>query len=305
MYNYLPTSTPQHHHKKEYMNQTPRHQHLIIDAGGTKTAFALLHDGGIFRCAVAGINPNYTPEEDILRTLADAVNRLPKGTAILETDYYGSGCATPQNALRMEGFLRMFFPTADIRVWSDLMAPCHALARDSEAIVGILGTGAASCHYDGRTMVRRAPSLGWMLGDEGSGTHLGKCLVAAYLSETLPHPIRTTFEERYRLNRELVMQRLYQEPKPNLFLSQFPPFLHEHITDEAVRQLVMSAFGVFFGKQKRHYPGAERLPWHFSGSVAAHFEKELREAGDKSGCTVGNVAADPLEVMVKNRIFAD
>ena len=217
------------------MNQPSRHSHLLVDAGGTKTAFALLYDGGVFRCQCDGINANYTSEADILRILGEAAPQFPKEISIREIDYYGAGCATPQNALRMEGYLRMYFPTADIRVWSDLMAACHALAGGREAIVCILGTGAASCHYDGHEMIGRAPSLGWLLGDEGSGTHLGKCLVTAYLSETLPHPIRTAFEERYHLNRDLILHKLYQEPNPNLFLSQFAPFLNEFREETAIR----------------------------------------------------------------------
>ena len=281
------------------MNQPSRHSHLLIDAGGTKTAFALLYDGGVFRCQCDGINANYTPEADILRILGEAVPQFPKEVSIREIDYYGAGCATPQNAFRMEGYLRMYFPTADIRVWSDLMAACHALAGGREAIVCILGTGAASCHYDGHDMVARAPSLGWLLGDEGSGTHLGKCLVTAYLSETLPHPIRTAFEERYQLNRDIVLHKLYQEAKPNLFLSQFAPLLNEFREDPAVRQLIINAFETFFTKQKIHYPNGTGLPWHFTGSVAAHFETMLREAAETAGCKIGEIAGDPMERLVQ------
>lgn len=277
------------------MNHTPQYPHLLIDAGGTKTAFALLYDEKVFRCQGAGINANYTPEADILRILAEAAPQFPKEITISEIDYYGAGCATPQNAMRMESYLRMFFPTADIRVWSDLMAACHALADGREAIVCILGTGAASCHYDGREMIHRAPSLGWMLGDEGSGTHLGKHLITGYLSGTLPQPVCAAFEERYRLNRELVLHKLYQEPKPNLFLSQFAPFLKEHIAEPAIRQIVTEAFTAFFMKQKSHYPGCNGLPWHFTGSVAAHFEEALREAAKAAGCEIGEIAGDPME----------
>ena len=85
--------------------------HLLVDAGATKTAFALLYDGKIFRCQGAGINANYTPEADILRILAEAAPQFPKEVTISEIDYYGAGCATPQNALRMEGYLRLYFPT--------------------------------------------------------------------------------------------------------------------------------------------------------------------------------------------------
>ena len=268
--------------------------HLLVDAGATKSAFVLLGGDEPFRCQCAGINANYTPEADILRILAEAVSQFPKQTAIETIDYYGAGCATPQNALRMEGYLRLYFPTADIRVWSDLMAACHALAGGREAIVCILGTGAASCFYNGREMVRRAPSLGWMLGDEGSGTHLGKSLLTAYLSDALPHPICKTLEERYRLSREYILHRLYQEPQPNLFMSQIAPFLRENLTEPAVRQIVAIAFNTFFSKQKSYYPDSEGLPWHFTGSVAAHFEEVLRESAETSGCQIGEITGDPM-----------
>ena len=282
------------------MNHSPHRNHLLIDAGATKTAFALLYDGKVFRCQGAGINANYTPEADILRILAEAVPKFPKGVTISEIDYYGAGCATPQNALRMEGYLRLYLPRADIHVWSDLRAACHALAGGREAIVCILGTGAASCHYDGREMIHRAPSLGWLLGDEGSGTNLGKHLITAYLSDALPHPIRKAFEERYLLNRELVLHKLYQEPKPNLFMSQFAPFLRENLTEISVRQIVSNAFSTFFTKQKSYYPNCDNLPWHSTGSVAAHFEEVLREAAAKVGCEIGEIAGDPMERLIHN-----
>jgi len=285
------------------MNHSSPHFHLLVDAGATKTAFALLYDGKVFRCQGAGINANYTPEADILRILAEAVPQFPKEVSICEIDYYGAGCATPQNAMRMEGYLRLYFPSADIRVWSDLMAACHALAGGREAIVCILGTGAASCHYDGQKMVHRAPSLGWMLGDEGSGTNLGKCLLTAYLSDTLPQPIRATLEERYHLTRELVLHKLYQEPKPNLFMSQFAPFLKENIAEPAIRQIVTEAFTAFFRKQKSYYPSCDHLPWHFTGSVAAHFEKVLREAAATAECKIGEIAGDPMERLIGEKNY--
>ena len=284
------------------MSNICQNKHLLVDAGATKSTFVLLDGEAPFRCQCAGINANYTPEADILHILAEAVSQFPKGATINAIDYYGAGCATQQNAIRMEGYLRMYFPTADIHVWSDLMAACHALAGGREAIVCILGTGAASCHYDGHEMVSRAPSLGWLLGDEGSGTYLGKCLLTTYLSEALPHPVRTAFEERYHLNRDLILHKLYQEPQPNLFMSQFAPFLNEYRDEPAIRQLIITAFETFFAKQKSYYPNDNGLPWHFTGSVAAHFETMLREAAETAGCRIGEIAGDPMERIVQLEI---
>lgn len=103
------------------MNQPNHPPHLLVDAGGTKTAFAWLYDGKLFRCQGAGINANYTPEADILRILAEAAPQFPKEATIRGIDYYGAGCATPQNAMRMESYLRMFFPT--VGRWLDAHPP--------------------------------------------------------------------------------------------------------------------------------------------------------------------------------------
>ena len=60
----------------------------------------------------------------------------------------------------------------------------------------------------------------------------------------------------------------------------------------------MDAFTTFFTKQKSYYSGCDALPWHFTGSVAAHFEEVLREAAAKVGCKIGEIAGDPMERLI-------
>lgn len=55
---------------------------------------------------------------------------------------------------------------------------------------------------------------------------------------------------------------------------------------------------LFFLKQKSYYPGCDGLPWHFTGSVAAHFEEVLREAAKSAGCETGEIAGDPMERLI-------
>ncbi len=58
------------------------------------------------------------------------------------------------------------------------------------------------------------------------------------------------------------------------------------------------ASALFFLKQKSYYPGCDGLPWHFTGSVAAHFEEVLREAAKSAGCETGEIAGDPMERLI-------
>ncbi len=275
-------------------------QKIIIDAGATKTAFAVVRDG-IVLCEHTGkgINPNYTSDKDILHVMVNfKFNESSYGTAD-EVFYYGAGCAGWENANRMERLLQSFFPDANIHVYSDLMAVCHALSRGRRSIVGILGTGAATCLFDGTYVENRAPSLGYMLGDEGSGTNLGKRLLTAYLRGQLSPELESMLMKIYNVSFSDVIHCLYRESEPNRFMASFAPFVRNHLDDPLVRKLAIDAFRDFFSIQKSYYEEAETLEWNLSGSVAYHFQEIVREAADHEHCRVGEIIEAPLPLLVK------
>lgn len=275
-------------------------QKIIIDAGATKTAFAVVRDG-IVLCEHTGkgINPNYTSDKDILHVMVNfKFNESSYGTAD-EVFYYGAGCAGWENANRMERLLQSFFPDANIHVYSDLMAVCHALSRGRRSIVGILGTGAATCLFDGTYVENRAPSLGYMLGDEGSGTNLGKRLLTAYLRGQLSPELESMLLKIYNVSFSDVIHCLYRESEPNRFMASFAPFVRNHLDDPLVRKLAIDAFRDFFSIQKSYYEEAETLEWNLSGSVAYHFQEIVREAADHEHCRVGEIIEAPLPLLVK------
>ena len=273
--------------------------HLLIDAGSTKTAFSLLAGGEVLVQAEGrGINPNYCSEADILQVFADFVPQCPADAVVGEIDYYGSGCAAPRNAAFMQEIIARFFPQAHIRVFSDLMAVCHALSRGARAVVAILGTGAAACLFNGTEIERMAPSLGYMLGDEGSGTHLGKQLLTAYLQGALPQQLARELEQEYELSTVTAIHRIYREPEPNRFMSSLAPFVREHGDQPFIRELALNAFRDFFAKNKCHFEEAD-LPWHLAGSVAYHFRDLVREAAAQQHCLVGDIVAAPMEKLIE------
>lgn len=272
--------------------------HLLIDAGATKTAFTLLTEGAVTLQHVdRGINPNYCTETDILQVFAGFVAICPRETAIDAIDYYGAGCMAPRNAALMGELISRFFPNANIQVHSDLMAVCHALSRGTRAIVAILGTGAASCLFDGTSIVRCAPSLGYMLGDEGSGTFLGKQLLTAYLRGTLPAELASDLERSHELSRDKVIHRLYREPEPNRMMASLAPFVQQHLSHPFMHGLALEAFRTFFATQKSCFQG-EDLPWQLSGSVAYHFQDVVREAAVMEECRVGDIVDAPMDKLI-------
>lgn len=270
---------------------------LVIDAGATKTAFTVLdHDQTVFEKLGKGINPNYCSEAHILQVLADFVQNCPNTHQITNVHYYGAGCASAHNALMMEELLLRFFPMAAVEVYSDLVAVCHALSMGETSVCSILGTGSASCLFDGRNVVNRAPSLGYMLGDEGSGTNLGKRLLTVYLRQQLPSSLAKALEEEFQLSPDKVIHRVYREPEPNKLMAQLSTFVHAHLDEPAMRELALSAFRGFFASQKIYYP--QHLTWHISGSVAFFYQEVIQEAAALETCQLGRVVMAPMSYLI-------
>lgn len=275
---------------------------LIIDSGATKTEYILLQRSHvIFRYKNGGININYSSDEYVKEVLGDFVSQLDPEyfSAIQNVFYYGAGCGKEQNRKRISTILTHFFSPKHHRVYSDLLAACHALNQNSPGWVAILGTGSASCLYDGIDIVDIAPSLGFLLGDEGSGTYLGKMFLKYYLSNKLPPEIVTVFEKETGDNRETVMRRLYRENQPNRYMADIAQFMGNHRDDKVIHHLCFDAFRNFFQQQCNYY-GDHKYGREVKiiGSVGFHFQDIVREAAENQNIVVSKIIAAPGDELI-------
>lgn len=272
---------------------------LVTDSGSTKT------DWGFFNTAnnpatfrTAGINPCHQSSDEINRIITDELMpHLSETENVSQVFFYGAGCATPTICNEMADILRKYFPNAAISVASDMLGAARALCGKSEGIACVLGTGSNSCLYDGKDIVGQIPSLGYILGDEGSSAALGKRLLSDCLKHQLPESLCREFMERYNLNMDLILENVYRKPQPNLFLAGFAPFLSEKKDIPEVHKLLIQCFSEFFTRNviSYHKPW---LPVHFAGSVAGTFQQELTDAADALGMTIGNIITAPLKGLV-------
>lgn len=273
---------------------------LLIDSGATKTDFFLKTKNlDIHPFQSDGINVNYVDDEYIESQFKSFINQLHEidYQTINKIRYYGAGCFNKLNAHRVHLILTRLFPHAKIEVYSDLMAVCHALLNDQPGYVGILGTGAASCFYDGAEIVDKAPSLGYLLGDEGSGSHLGKIFLTSFLKGEISKPINAEFEAFFNLSHDMVIPKLYHENQPQKFLSSIPPFLFEHIDNKEIFSLVFQSFNQFFVNQK-HYYKREEISWNISGSVGYYFADILQQAASFNHMTINRIIKSPLTELI-------
>lgn len=277
---------------------------LLADSGSTKTDWLLLDDEGqqVTRFASVGFNPFYQSQAIIAEGLRAEV--VPNVSGLVqEVHFYGAGCADEATSRPAHDALAAAFPGAALAVHSDLLAAARGLCGRGAGIACILGTGSNNCLYDGEKIVNNSGSLGFWLGDEGSGGYLGKRLVVHYLHDELPAELHEAFRVAYPdIARLSVLDRAYKQPFPNRYFAAFAPFLSQHLAHPFIKSLVQDAFRVFLNIYVVRHPGSDSLPVHFTGSVAHRFEAILKGVLDEKGLQLGSIQKSPMPGLVRYHV---
>jgi len=263
---------------------------ILIESGATKST-CIGYNGActFFTYKTTGINATYASKETIVAIFEEIIVKNSIKVAEIENiRYYGAGCFNAENAEKVKEVLNGLFPNAKVIVLSDLYAVCHALCKNRKGFVGILGTGGASCFYDGNKIIDKAPSLGYLLGDEGSGVYLGKMFVKKYLTDKIDANIAKSFEETLMVSKQTVLEKVYQEPKPQTFFASIPIFLHKYREEEQIKALIANSFQDFFDQQIDYY-GSFSYPWFFCGSIAYYFQDILIEVAKKNNIQIEKI----------------
>jgi N-acetylglucosamine kinase-like BadF-type ATPase len=215
---------------------------LIIDAGSTKMEWMLMEGNAVVRrFTTEGFNPNYSDRQCLVETCRGASLQ----NKIQSIHYYGTGCGNEQNCQLIKDVFLQRFPDAEIHVTHDLMAACHAVLGHEKGIACILGTGSNSCLYDGENILEKAVSLGYLVGDEGSGMHIGREVVRAYFYGFMPEDLRFQFDAEYHLELKDFIHRLYHEGQPSKYLATFAKYAGENQAHPYMHGLVKSCFKAF------------------------------------------------------------
>ncbi len=277
---------------------------LIADAGSTNVEWTLLDtDGKVAQSFTSdGLNALLSSQEAIENAFQQVRGMISADSFVEEIHYYGAGCATPYICDKVKAALQASFFGAECHVNSDLLAAARSLLGNKKGIACIIGTGSNSCLYDGVDIISQIPSLGYVLGDEGSGAALGKCLVSDALKEQLPVNIKEEFFNEYKLTLPDILENVYRKPAPNKFLASFVPFIAKNLWNPYIYSLVLKELTKFVKRNVAMYNGANSLDICFTGSIAFHFEKILREAAASVGYKVSEVTSGPMKGLIAYHI---
>lgn len=267
---------------------------LIADSGASKTDWRMLgQNGAIEQAQSIGYNPYYQPIEQFDKEVREVLVPQVKHP-VKKIFYYGTGCSSDKNRKMIRTALERYFTDAHIEVWHDLLAAARALCGEDPGIACILGTGSNSCYYDGVRIVENVTSLGYVLGDEGSGAWMGKKIVADYLRKDLPEKLWDHFKKRFPMDRDEILSRVYSQEMPSRFLGSFSHFIFQHLNEPYCYKLVYNGFSEFMEKNVMRYERYNELKVHFVGSVAFYFSDILRQVANDKGITLKNILESPI-----------
>jgi len=273
---------------------------LIADSGSTKTDWALItNDQSVIRFSSAGMNPNTTAEQELLHTLSAQTFLMRHLQDVNTVYFYGAGCTGTENIRRMETVLGSFYTHAIIQVQSDMTGAVYAVRTGHEpCIIGILGTGANSCFFDGVQINGLDFSLGYILGDEGSGTWIGKRLLRDYFYGVMPEHLREAFEQKFPLERAVVLQAVYRSAAPAAYLGSLAPFAWEHVDDAYIQALLQEGVISYIDINIRRFSVQPNTAVHMIGSIAYRLQDKIIEYLSANGLRAGKFLQTPMEGLI-------
>ena len=273
---------------------------LIADAGSSKIDWAVLNlpGGEATQVSSPGVNALLAEDDDVVKALRDVKARLGDIPEFDTIYFYGAGCATDRVCRRMTELIGQVWKCGDIRVSTDLLGAARALLGDERGIACILGTGSNSCLYDGREILVNIPSLGYILGDEGSGAAIGKRFIGDAFKRQLPERLLEDFTESLGLSLSDIIEKVYRQPSPNKFLASLMPYVASNLWNPYVYSVVLQEFKRFFKRNVAMYEGSRSIPIGFVGSVAWNFREVLEEAAASQGFEIGKILRSPIEGLI-------
>lgn len=292
---------------------------LIADSGSTKTDWSLVNERGqvVATCKSQGLNPYHLSDTEILHVLREEVKKSLLIQQPVSIFFYGSG-VTEAMAPKMERLLTEVFGGADAHAASDMLGAARALLGHEAGIAVILGTGSNSCLYDGEYIVKGVPPLGYILGDEGSGTAIGKAFFRLIYRNPKVASLREKFEAWSGMDYAAVIDRIYRQPLANTYLASVSTFVGEQLAElkkksqensldflllsdmvkEVYREFCRSILAYYVSLSDAA-SSSEPKTVGLVGSIAYYFQDYIASALREHGFVTEKILRSPMEGLVK------
>jgi N-acetylglucosamine kinase-like BadF-type ATPase len=280
---------------------------LVADSGSSKTDWLLaVPKQEPLQFRTGGLNPYFFTEKEMVKVIQEQGADLVKhANGITEIYFYGAGCSSPDRHEIVSNALSQLFHKAYISVDSDLLGSAYATCGHEKGLCCVLGTGSNISFFDGEEVHAGKHGLGYVLGDEGSGTWFGKALITDFLYGNMPGDVSNLFNADYALDKETVIYNVYQKSGGNSYLASFAKFMNKIRDSQYGQALLARGFLEFIETNIKSYPQYHRYKCNFVGSIAYVFSDELTRLCESNEIKVGKIIRQPIHDLLQFIISRD
>lgn len=272
---------------------------LIADSGSTKCEWRLLSGKKKTTILTPAISPYFVGQEGMVSSLREHLLPGLKKQIPDKIHFYGTGLSHPDNVKLMKRVFKQVFPQAKAEIQTDLLGAARALCGNTKGIACILGTGSNACYFDGKKIVKNSPGLGYVLGDEGSGTYLGRKVIQYYLYNTFDEDLRARFDAQFTQTHADILDHVYKQPLPNKYMAGFALFLAENRGHFMVENIIEDGLNDFFFTHLSKFSESWTKPIHFIGSIAHGFKDVIQDLCNSYELELGRILKTPMEGLIQ------
>ena len=268
----------------------------IIESGSTKADWLIIDEDKRFQHHTIGFNPFFHTSEFVKENLEGDSFLSNWFSKSGEIHFYGAGCSSHELQETIKSGIKSVFKNSEVHVDHDLSAAGLSVYRGNDVIACILGTGSNSVFFNGNKLTEVVPALGYILGDEGSGSFFGKQMLSDFLYNKLPEPMVEEIIER-GLSKDTIFKKVYMEPNANVFLASLSPILINNKNLDYSQKLIQKGFDLFIENHVMCYPTCKDVEISFVGSISSLLGDELEVACSRKGLRLGQIIRRPIEAL--------
>ena len=276
-----------------------RKNYIIADSGATKCQWTLIMGKEKKSITSVGISPYFLSTDEIVETINKCFQKKIDVQKIDAVYFYGTGLSNPANVASIKKALKKVFSKATLDIQTDLVAVARATCQNNKGVACILGTGSNTGFYNGKKIVKNSPGLGYVLGDEGSGAYLGKKVLQYYLYKTFDEELMHAFENKYKLNKDQILDAIYKQPSPNRYIASFAAFLSEHRGHYMIENIIEDGINDFFFTHLNKLNESWLHPIHFTGSIAYVFSDVVKQLASGYELEIGKIVKSPMGGLIE------
>ena len=272
---------------------------IVCESGATKADWRVIEDGiQTAQVFSAGTNVSTMMMETIAAIIREVAGRLPSG----KYDglfFYTAGVVTPAIEAELSEVLKDNFDVMEPEVHNDLVASARAACGHAPGIAAIMGTGSNSCQWDGERIVKHVKSGGFIIGDDGSASVLGKLFISDFIKGLVPEEIAEEYARQFPHEYADIVEMVYRNPaSPSGWLGSLCPFILSHYSNPYIKRLVDGNFQAFIDRCLKQYDTADYSVGIIGGfgNALQHIVSPIFEA---NGIRIRAFIPAPVEELVK------